>query len=194
MCQNLKLNFVKGVEVVEAHEIDGQILFDKCVEHINIQSIGHQNKYIWAQKTVKHCTNEVNTLRDVKETSMTGHDDISGLAVLTRQRKSCGHDCYPSSTSKCCPCSDLRPMLEGDIYPCYVDGVGWMNTESRDAGYCPICNPKSYGAWKKRIQREREKKIAIKLKEKELKELERAREEEDKIKAAALVSFCSTVQ
>lgn len=181
------------IDHVREADFPGRILWDKCVEHVNIQSIGHQNKYIWAEKTVIQCSTEADPSRAnsgaVSLETSTGTDELKDLAALKRERKSCGHDCYPSSTSKCCPCSDLRPMLDGDVYPCYTDGVGWMSTGSRDAGYCPICNPKSYGAWKQRIQREREEKIALKLKEAERKDSERVREEEDKFRAASLVSL-----
>lgn len=33
-----------------------------------------------------------------------------------------------------------------------------MNEESRDAGYCPVCNPKNFDAWEKKIAKERARK------------------------------------
>lgn len=80
------------------------------------------------------------------------------LFTLERQRKTCGHDCFPSTTAHCCACSDLRPHRQGHSYPVYVDGEGWRDCGSRDDGYCPVCNPKNYDLWTERI--------AIKQKEK----------------------------
>ena len=39
----------------------------------------------------------------------------------------------------CCACEDIRPVLEEDAYPMYMDGIGWTNKASRRAGYCPFC-------------------------------------------------------
>ena len=33
-----------------------------------------------------------------------------------------------------------------------------MDNEARDAGYCPICNPKNYEVWERRIKVERARK------------------------------------
>ena len=75
--------------------------------------------------------------------------------TLPTQVKWCGHDCYPSSTKYCCSCSDQRPMRTGNTYPNYIDGVGWVDNASRDDGYCPICNPKNYEVWQRKIDAER---------------------------------------
>ena len=82
----------------------------------------------------------------------------TGTLYLERQRKQCGHDCFPSTTPHCCPCSDIRPHREGNTYPVYVDGEGWQDTGSRDEGYCPICNPRNYSEWIQRIQIKEEEK------------------------------------
>ena len=50
--------------------------------------------------------------------------------------KSCGHVCT-LSIDKCCSCLDLRPMQE--LYPVYVDGIGWQEIGHRKDGYCPVC-------------------------------------------------------
>lgn len=85
-------------------------------------------------------------------------DDHEIKFSLQRQRKHCGHDCFPSTTQKCCPCSDLRPHREGNTYPVYIDGDGWSDTGSRDEGYCPICNPRNYTEWIQRIKIKNEEK------------------------------------
>ena len=84
-------------------------------------------------------------------------------SMLSKEIKECGHDCYPSSTLNCCSCSDLRPFLEGDMYPMYIDGEGWKNEASRNAFYCHICNPKNYLRWEKIICQEREMNLIKKL-------------------------------
>jgi hypothetical protein len=53
--------------------------------------------------------------------------------------KSCGHACTPSSLGSCCACMDLRPTRVGNTYPIYIDGLGWTNSGSRNAAYCPLC-------------------------------------------------------
>lgn len=60
------------------------------------------------------------------------------MEVLEIQKKNCGHFCYPSITIDCCTCMDTRPILPENNYPMYIDGVGWSNTASRNAGYCHI--------------------------------------------------------
>ncbi len=57
--------------------------------------------------------------------------------------KSCGHTCFPSSLPRCCACMDRRPIRKENTYPVYVDGQGWQEIGSRDAGYCPQCRPGS---------------------------------------------------
>jgi hypothetical protein len=80
----------------------------------------------------------------------------------------------------------MRPVLEGDVYPCYVDGEGWRSTDARDAGYCPVCNPKNYEEWERRIRVERERKRGARA-EREQREAEAAvRSEQDRRRAAAL--------
>jgi hypothetical protein len=64
--------------------------------------------------------------------------------VQQTQFKTCGHLCSPSSTSKCCHCADLRPVLQGNLYRSYVDGKGYSNTGSRVEGYCPVCKIGEY--------------------------------------------------
>lgn len=106
------------------------------------------------------------------------------------QRKDCGHNCWPSTVPKCCWCSDLRPILDGDVYPCYVDGEGWMNNEARDAGYCPVCNPRNYEIWEKKIEMERIKKAEQRQEqERKLKEDERVKEEDRSRAASQQVSM-----
>jgi hypothetical protein len=90
---------------------------------------------------------------------------------LERQRKQCGHDCFPSTTLHRCPCSDLRPHRVGNTYPVYVDGVGWCDTGSRDEGYCPVCNPKNYDVWIEKIE------IQHKEKQKQKEQLQKLLEE-----------------
>ena len=92
----------------------------------------------------------------------------------------------------CCACADIRPLLEGDVYPCYVDGVGWQNTDARDSGYCPICNPKNYEVWERKILLERERKAV--LKEEQAVQMRAALlvMEDDRVRAAAITA-CSTV-
>jgi len=58
---------------------------------------------------------------------------------------------------------DLREILSEDIYPVYIDGVGWANVGSRNDGYCPICNPKSYFEWEQKILIQRQSKLANEL-------------------------------
>lgn len=56
--------------------------------------------------------------------------------------KLCGHVCTISSVKDgCCKCADTRPMREEGTYPAYVDGEGWSDSATRDAGYCPFCTP-----------------------------------------------------
>jgi len=57
----------------------------------------------------------------------------------SRQIKGCGHACSDSSLPRCCACMDRREVRPENTYPAYVDGVGWTNTASRSAGYCPVC-------------------------------------------------------
>lgn len=56
---------------------------------------------------------------------------------------------------------DLRPFLEGNKYPMYIDGIGWTDESSRNSGYCPICNPKNYDDWIKKIEIEAERKQRV---------------------------------
>ena len=105
---------------------------------------------------------------------------------LEKEVKKCGHICYPSTTLNCCTCMDTRPILSGNCYPCYQDGEGWTNTAARDAGYCPVCNPKNFAAWEERIRKTREDKnnnlarLAIEQ------EALQAIADEDKARAAAI--------
>lgn len=67
----------------------------------------------------------------------------TGAGVLARSNtevKACGHRCTTSSLKNgCCSCLDARPIREGDTYPMYCDGRGWIDSASRDEGYCPYC-------------------------------------------------------
>eukprot|EP01052_Picozoa_sp_SAG31_P038222 SAG31_NODE_5065_length_2763_cov_1.794670_4_plen_237_part_00 len=56
----------------------------------------------------------------------------AALAGSERERKTCGHDCFPGENLKCCACMDIRPVLQGDTYPIYVDGQGWLDVGARD--------------------------------------------------------------
>ena len=67
---------------------------------------------------------------------------VKEITLKTRPKnseiKDCGHMCTTSSIKNgCCSCLDQRPIKE--FYASYVDGEGWKNNASRDAGYCPIC-------------------------------------------------------
>lgn len=106
--------------------------------------------------------------------------------ALSKQKKECGHFCYPSSTTKCCPCSDIRPHLKEGKYPMYVDGEGWKDGAIRNAFYCHICNPKNYSEWEKRIQKEREINILYKLHVEHKQTLEKQVFEQDKQRAAKI--------
>ena len=103
--------------------------------------------------------------------------------ALEKEKKACGHFCYPSSTEGCCSCMDLRPLRDGDTYPTYRDGEGWVDIDSRDAGYCPICNPKNYEVWKEKIEIERTEKMRLKQLL-----IQDFKTESDKRRAAACVS------
>jgi hypothetical protein len=80
--------------------------------------------------------------------------------LLSKERKKCQHNCYPSSTLNCCVCSDLREYQEDSTYPIYVDRRGWIDEGERNEGYCPICNPKNYDEWEKKMKIANELKIA----------------------------------
>lgn len=41
---------------------------------------------------------------------------------------------------KCCSCADKRPLSE--VYTCYIDGKGMVETNDRDIHYCPGCKTK----------------------------------------------------
>lgn len=79
---------------------------------------------------------------------------------------------------------DQRPILSGNLYPIYVDGVGWRDDGARDEGYCPVCNPKNYSAWEKKIEETRREKEAAALKLHEEAEKKAAEAEEDRQRAA----------
>lgn len=117
-----------------------------------------------------------------------GVDDIDLLTKYTPELKSCGHNCCPSTVSKCCACADIRPVLEGDVYPCYVDGEGWQNTDARDAGYCPVCNPKNYEVWERKIRLERERKAILKEEQAVQHKAALLVQEDDRMRAAALTA------
>jgi hypothetical protein len=114
---------------------------------------------------------------------------IEKKVALERQLKNCGHFCYPSSTLNCCACMDNRPILDGNLYPVYIDSIGWCNEGARNDGYCPVCNPKNYETWERKIEEQRrEKMLNVKiLQEKQL--IERQKEEEDHKRAAGMVSI-----
>jgi len=81
------------------------------------------------------------------------------VVVFEKETKSCGHCCYPSRTlTKCCACEDRRPVIVDGGYECYIDGIGFTKTASRDDGYCPVCNTKNYDRWMARIEAEKEQK------------------------------------
>ena len=59
----------------------------------------------------------------------------------TRSCPTCQKVCFlPERLGKCCACLDRRPVQPDGTYPQYVDGVGWVNTGRRTAGYCPLCS------------------------------------------------------
>lgn len=67
-----------------------------------------------------------------------------------------------------------------------------MNNEKRDAGYCPVCNPKNYEVWERRLAVEREQKEE-KRRVQARKEQEAAKvKEEDRKRAAAILTATIT--
>ena len=42
---------------------------------------------------------------------------------------------------KCCSCADKRPFSE--VYKCYTDGYGMVETKDRNLHYCPVCKFKN---------------------------------------------------
>ena len=106
--------------------------------------------------------------------------------ALSSEVKSCGHFCYPSCTPNCCPCSDIRPILEEGKYPMYVDGEGWKDNATRNAFYCHICNPKNYSEWEKRIEKERATNVLRKLENNHKYLKEQQVFEQDKLRAAKI--------
>lgn len=104
--------------------------------------------------------------------------------LLEKEQKKCGHFCYPSTTPDCCSCMDLRPQLEGDLYPIYVDGKGWADEGTRNHGYCPVCNPKNFDVWEERIRFQREKKVERQKILEENRQLSSKFALEDKLRAA----------
>lgn len=120
--------------------------------------------------------------------NVVGHFRELQMSVFTLEKelKACGHYCFPSTTKNCCPCMDLRPHLEGNTYPVYIDGVGWADTGARDDGYCPVCNPKNFDEWNARIEKTRLEKAL--LKEQQLLDEEKKQRslEEDRKRAAAV--------
>jgi hypothetical protein len=111
----------------------------------------------------------------------------SSSSCLEKQTKLCGHHCFPSSTRDCCACMDLRPILPENNYPCYEDGEGWTNTAPRDAGYCPVCNPKNFEMWRTIIQQTRAKNEAKKIQLQAEQEKNELIAEEDKRRAAHVI-------
>ena len=103
---------------------------------------------------------------------------------LEKELKKCGHFCYPSTTPDCCSCMDLRPQLDGDLYPIYVDGKGWSDEGTRNHGYCPVCNPKNYNAWVERLRLQCEQKLEREKSEEESRQLSSKNALKDKLRAA----------
>ncbi len=59
---------------------------------------------------------------------------------LNIEVKLCGHECTISSLKEtCCKCGDKRPLQVENTYISYIDGKGYTNSCSRNAGYCPVC-------------------------------------------------------
>lgn len=52
----------------------------------------------------------------------------------------------------------MRPFSE--MYPAYVDGVGWVDDGARDDGYCPVCNTKNLVKWEEEVSRRRDARLA----------------------------------
>jgi len=115
-------------------------------------------------------------------------DDIDLRIKYKPEMKSCGHNCCPSTVSMCCACADIRPVLDGDVYPCYVDGEGWQNTDARDSGYCPVCNPKNYEVWERKIRLERERKVILKEEQAAQQRAALLVQEDDRQRAAAITA------
>jgi hypothetical protein len=78
---------------------------------------------------------------------------------------------------------DQRPYLNGDFYPIYVDGAGWSDEGTRDAGYCPVCNPKNYEVWEHKLRLEKERKELQKEVLQKSQEVQYKALEEDRIRA-----------
>lgn len=117
---------------------------------------------------------------------MAEFSEATSATALSKETKKCGHLCYPSSVPMCCACSDLRPVLEGNAYPAYVDGEGWTDNATRDAYYCHVCNPTNYSSWAAKIEHERRAKL---IEEARLQEEQRQRDEDlkrDRERAAAM--------
>jgi hypothetical protein len=114
--------------------------------------------------------------------------------LLSKERKKCDHDCYPSSTLNCCACSDLREYLEDSTYPIYVDGRGWIDEGERNEGYCPVCNPKNYDEWVKKMRIANEAKIANDVLLLMEQETRRNGHHEDRRRAAAEEVSCKKFQ
>ena len=59
--------------------------------------------------------------------------------------KRCGHMCQLWQKSRCCVCSDTRPISKTSKYGCYIDGSGYMDGDNDDSGvvreafYCFHC-------------------------------------------------------
>jgi len=55
----------------------------------------------------------------------------SAFSYMNTETKLCGHTCTISSVKDgCCACLDLREILQDNTYPLYVDGQGWVSSNS----------------------------------------------------------------
>ena len=117
------------------------------------------------------------------------NEDCISVSFLEKQVKSCGHDCFPSSTLNCCACMDLRPVLDGDCYPVYVDGEGWQENAPRNIHYCPVCNPQNFDEWIKRLRIQREEKAAAEAQSQQEQALAQDVAEKDRQRASKVTSF-----
>ena len=80
--------------------------------------------------------------------------------VLSDKRYTCINVLYTILCSTDCTmcCNSVIHVTSHHITSHHIPIYkGWKNTETRDAGYCPVCNPKNYEVWERRIAEERAK-------------------------------------
>lgn len=101
------------------------------------------------EKTISRLTNEFDLERLIEKSKIEIETGVRLAATeveysrpTNTEVKLCGHMCTTSSVKDgCCKCADTRPIREEGTYPTYIDGDGWSDSATRDAGYCPFCCP-----------------------------------------------------